>query len=193
MIPAGAERRYSVEDYFSVEESSAVKHEFCAGQIFAMAGASVHHNRITGNVFAALRTALAGGGCEVFASDLRLRTASGLYTYPDVMVICGGVRLSPVDRLDTVLNPVLLVEVLSDSTAAYDRGEKFRHYQSIDSLREYLLIEQSAMRIEQYSIAEGRARSWRRQDHADAGERVVLPSIGSVLAVGDIYAGVTFT
>jgi Uma2 family endonuclease len=193
MIPTGAERRYSVEDYFSVEESSAVKHEFCAGQIFAMAGASVPHSRITGNVFAALRTALAGGSCEVFASDLRLRTASGLYTYPDVMVICGGVRLSPDDRLDTVLNPVLLIEVLSDSTAAYDRGEKFRHYQSIDSLREYLLIEQSTMRIEQYSIADGRPRSWRRQDHADAGERVALPSIGSALAVGDIYAGVTFT
>jgi Uma2 family endonuclease len=192
MVPVGAERRYTVEDYFSVEESSAIKHEFCAGQIFAMAGASVRHNRITGNVFAALRAALAERGCEVFASDLRVRTPSGLYTFPDVTVVCGGVQLSATDRLDTVTNPALLVEVLSESTAAYDRGEKFRHYQSLAALREYLVIDQSAIHVEHYSVEdEGRVRSWRRQDHSNAGDVVSLSSLGIAVTLADIYAGVT--
>lgn len=192
-MPAGIGRRYTVEDYFSVEESSPIKHEFYSGQIFAMAGASVRDNGITGNVFAAFRMALADTGCEAFASDLRLRTSSGLYTYPDVMVVCGGVALSPDDRLDTVTNPVLLVEVLSESTAAYDRGEKFRHYQSIESLREYLLIDQSTLLVEHHwTNADGPDRSWRRTACSSADDRVSLGSLKVPLAVADIYAGVSF-
>jgi Uma2 family endonuclease len=192
MMPAGVERRYTVEDYFSVEESSTVKHEFCAGQIFAMAGASLRHNRLTGNVFAALRTVLAGSGCDVFASDLRLRTPSGLYTYPDVMVVCGGVQLSPDDRLDTVINPVVLIEVLSDSTAAYDRGEKSRHYRSFQPLREYLLIDQSALHVEHHSLQDDvGGRAWRRKEYASADDVAVLSSLRVSLALADIYAGVT--
>jgi Uma2 family endonuclease len=94
-----------------------VKHEFYDGQIVAMAGASLSHNRIVGNVFGALRSALEQSRCEAFASDLRVQTPGGLYTYPDVMVVYDGVALSPSDRLDTVTNPTLLVEVLSPSTA----------------------------------------------------------------------------
>lgn len=193
-MPVGAERRYTVEDYFSVEESSTIKHEFCAGQIFAMAGASVAHNRITGNVFAALRAARGQARCDVFASDLRVRTPSGLYTYPDVMVVCGGVQLNPSDRLDTLTNPAILVEVLSDSTAAYDRGEKFRHYQSLATLREYLLIDQSEMRVELYDVEDERRAQhrWRRHEYSSAGDGVPLPSLGVALALADIYAGVTF-
>lgn len=187
------ERRYTVEDYFSVEESPAVKHEFCDGQIFAMAGASLCHNRITGNVFGALRAALARTDCEVFASDLRVRTASGLYTYPDVMVVCGGVKLSPDDRLDTVINPILLVEVLSESTAAYDRGEKFRHYQSLTTLREYVLIKQAAMQVEHHIEDEGGTeRQWRRKEYSSVSDAVTLPSLGISVAVAEIYAGVAF-
>jgi Uma2 family endonuclease len=143
-------------------------------------------------VFATLRAALAGVGCDVFASDLRVRTPSGLYTYPDVMAVCGGVQLSPDDRLDTVINPILLVEVLSESTAAYDRGEKCQHYQSIPTLREYLVIEQSAIRVERYSLAdEEQARRWHRQDYSSAGDVALLSSLGISLALADIYAGVT--
>jgi Uma2 family endonuclease len=192
MMPVGSERRYSVEDYFSVEESSPVRHEFVAGQIFAMAGASLRHNRITGNVFAELRTALAGRGCDVFATDLRVRTPSGLYTYPDVMVVCGSVQLSADDRLETVVNPAVLVEVLSASTAAYDRGEKFRHYRSFPALREYLLIEQSLMRVEHHHRGDGReATAWNRHDYSAAADAVVLSSLGIEVALAGIYAGVT--
>jgi Uma2 family endonuclease len=192
MMPVGSERRYSVEDYFSVEESSPVRHEFVAGQIFAMAGASVRHNRITGNVFAELRAALASRGCDVFATDLRVRTPSGLYTYPDVMVVCGSVQLSQDDRLETVINPVVLVEVLSESTAAYDRGEKFRHYRSFPTLREYLLVEQASMRVEHYHRPDGHDTTpWDRHDYPAAADVVTLASVGVEVAVGGIYAGVT--
>lgn len=188
------ERRYTVEDYFSVEESSAIKHEFCEGQIFAMAGASLRHNRIAGNVFATLRAALAGTDCEVFAGDLRVRTPSGLYTYADAMVICGAVQLSPHDRLDTVTNPTLLVEVLSKSTAAYDRGEKFRHYQSLPSLREYLLIDQSTIQVESHvRDGAGVERQWRRREHSTITDLVRLQSLGISVGLADIYAGIAFS
>jgi Uma2 family endonuclease len=117
-MPFPLDRRYTLEEYFSVEESSAVRHEFYQGQILAMPGASLRHHRITGNVFSLLRAAASGMGCEVFASDLRVRTPGGLYTYPDVMVVCGGVELSRHDRLDTVINPTAIIEVLSSSTAS---------------------------------------------------------------------------
>lgn len=190
-MPVGSERRYTVEDYFSVEECSPVRHEFVAGQIFAMAGGSLRHNRITGNVFAELRAALTGRGCEVFATDLRLRTPTGLYTYPDVMVICGAVQLSADDRLETVINPVVLVEVLSESTAAYDRGEKFRHYRSFPTLREYLLVDQYSIRVEHHHRGDGHeATSWDRQTYSAASDAVPLASLAIEVALTGIYAGV---
>ena len=189
-----ARRHYTVDDYFSVEESSNLKHEYYDGEIFAMAGASLRHNRITGNVFAALRAALAHSGCEVFASDLRVRTPGGLYTYPDVMVVCGGVQLSAEDRLDTVINPLVIIEVLSESTRDYDRGEKFRQYQSLPSLREYLLIEQTRMAVEQHSLevsAEDRQPGqWARREYTLAEDHIRLPSLDLTITVRDIYAGV---
>ena len=118
------ERHYSVDEYFAVEASSPIKHEYCTGEIFAMAGASVAHNDITANLVGALRLSLRGTGCRAFANDLRVLTPGGLYTYPDAVVICGRIELTPV-RPDTVTNPVLLAEVLSEATRDYDRGEKF--------------------------------------------------------------------
>lgn len=186
-----AARHYSVEDYFSVEESSNLKHEYYDGEIFAMAGASLRHNRITGSVFAACRAALAHSDCEVFASDLRVRTPGGLYTYPDVMVVYGGVQLSAEDRLDTVTNPLLIVEVLSESTRDYDRGEKFRQYQSLPSLREYVLIEQTRMAVEHHSMDAG--GNWTRREYTSAQDRIRFPSLPLTITLADIYAGVDLT
>ncbi len=143
------ERHYSVDDYFAVEAGSPIKHEYCNGEIFAIAGASVAHNDISANVLTVLRTVLRGASCRAFGSDLRLRTPAGLYTYPDAMVICGHIELTP-DRPDTVTNPALLVEVLSDATHDYDRGEKFTLYKSIPSLREHLLIEQDEVAVDHF-------------------------------------------
>ena len=136
-----AQRHYSLDDYFSIEEMSDVRHEYFDGDIFAMAGGSLNHNRIVLNVAEAFRSALRGGDCEAFATDMRLKTASGLYTYPDVMVICGRIQLTD-DAPETVTNPVVIVEVLSPSTRDYDSGAKLDHYRSIPTLRDYLLVEQ---------------------------------------------------
>jgi Uma2 family endonuclease len=191
-MPVPFERQYTVEDYFGVEEASSVKHEFHQGQIFAMAGASLRHNRITGNVFSALRRALESSACEVFASDLRVRTPGGLYTYPDVMVVCNGVELSRGDRLDTVVNPAVIVEVLSSSTAAYDRGEKFRLYQAFPTLREYVLIDQSIRLVEHFSrLGPGSpGTDWSRREHTAATSEVSLASLAVRLSLAEIYSGV---
>jgi Uma2 family endonuclease len=186
-----AERHYSLEEYFATEESSAIKHEYFDGEILAMAGASLRHNRIAGNVFAALRSALRSSECEVFGSDLRLRTPGGLLTYPDDMVICGEVELSSIDRLDTVLNPVVIVEVLSPSTEAYDRGEKLRLYREIPTLRDYLLIEQDEVLVEHYRIEPpGNAAplvEFSPRRHTERDDVIRLSAINVDLTVQAIY------
>jgi Uma2 family endonuclease len=193
-MPRRAGRHYTIEDYFAIEESSPIKHEYFDGEVFAMAGASLRHNLITGNVFGTLRTKLEGSSCQAFVSDLRLRTPGGLLTYPDVMAICDKVALSPIDRLDTVLNPALIVEVLSDSTRDYDRGEKFRLYGEIPSLREYLLVEQAKMLVERYSASGQPGDSWRDRwqlkEYTAPDELVEFLSVGVHLLMNEIYAGV---
>ncbi len=190
-----AERHYTIEDYFAIEESSPVRHEFHGGEIFAMAGASLRHNRIVGNVFAALRAQLEGSDCEIFSSDLRVRTPGGLYTYPDLLVVCGGVELSATDRLDTVLNPTVIVEVLSESTKDYDRGGKFTLYRELPSMREYVLIEQTSIRVEHFNnpatVRDARAE-WPCQQYADAQARIVINALGVELSLAEIYARVEF-
>ncbi len=174
------QRRYSVDDYFAVEEMSVTKHEYYRGEIFAMAGASLEHNRVTLNVLTALRNALRGARCEAFGSDLRIGTPSGLYTYPDISVICGGVRLLP-DRPDTATNPVLLLEVLSAATREYDRGEKFVLYKTLPSLREYVLIDAEKPLVEHFSKSASGA--WRQHSYSSLVDVVSLSLASANLQV----------
>lgn len=141
-----SQRSYSLDDYFSLEEGSTVRHEFFDGEIFAMAGGTVAHNQIASNLLRELGTALREKPCRALGSDMRLATPSGLLTYPDAMVICGQVALAH-GRSDVVTNPVLLVEILSEATRAYDLGEKFDLYKALPSLREFLAVEQNAARV----------------------------------------------
>ncbi len=136
-----SQRHYSEDDYFAVEASSGIKHEFYRGEIFAMAGASLAHNHISANVLSVLCSAVPPHGCSAVGPDLRVKTPDGLFTYPDVMVVCGTIALTS-DRPDTITNPCVVVEVLSDATREYDQGEKFTLYQAIPTLQDYLLIEQ---------------------------------------------------
>jgi Uma2 family endonuclease len=183
VTPSQPERRYSVDDYFSLEEGSTVRHEFLNGEIFAMAGGTLAHNQITANIIGGLGAALKGRPCRALGSDMRLLTPGGLLTYPDVMVICGSVELAH-GRRDVVTNPIVLVEVLSDATRAYDLGEKFELYKAIPTLRAYLAVEQRAIGI-QYFRREG--SSW-GVTNIDAGDQVVsLPSIDVRLPVADVY------
>lgn len=176
------QRHYTIGEYFAIEQSSRIKHEFYEGEIFAMPAASVSHNRIVGNVLAALNRELRGSGCEALGSDLRVQTPSGLYTYPDVMVICGEPALIEAP-LDTVTNPVLIVEVLSDSTAEYDRGEKFELYQAIPTLKEYLLIEQTKISLELFS----READWASTSWSKLEDGVSLGTTGTSLSLGEVY------
>lgn len=138
------------EEYLALEEKADHRSEYCNGEIFALAGGSVNHNLITGNVYAALRQLLAQRPCRAFMSDVRLHVEkSGLYTYPDVMVVCGKIEFVP-GRDDTVTNPTVIVEVWSDSTKAYDRGEKFAMYRQIPTLQEYVMIDQTQPYVEHF-------------------------------------------
>lgn len=137
-------------EYLTFERASELKHEFLAGQVFAMTGASKAHNLISGSTYVTLYNQLRGRPCNLFPSDMRVKvTATGLHTYPDLSVVCGEAQFSD-DEFDTLLNPTVIIEVLSPSTERYDRGKKFQHYRELPSLREYVLIAQDSLRVECY-------------------------------------------
>jgi Uma2 family endonuclease len=179
-------KRYvTPEEYLAFERAAEHKSEYLDGEIFAMTGASREHNLITLNVASELRSQLKGRDCEVYPSDMRVRIPSAnVYTYPDVVVVCGGPKFEDA-ALDTLLNPTLLVEVLSKSTENYDRTVKFAYYRSVESLAEYLLVAQDACRVEHYARqADGR---WSVEDHASPDSPITLASIGCALRLTDVY------
>jgi Uma2 family endonuclease len=180
--------RYTVAEYFGLEEASEIKHEYYQGVIVAMVGASHNHNRIAGNVFAALHAALKGTPCEAFTSDLRVRTPGGLYTYPDVAVICGPIDRTE-DPLETVTNPCVLVEVLSDSTREYDQKGKMAFYRSLPTLRDYVLIEQTSVKLDHWRL-EG--EQWILRQHSSQNERLHLSAISFQMLLSEIYERVHF-
>src|SRR5205085_7715167 len=135
-------RRYAPQEYLRAERDSAIRHEYYHGEVFAMAGGSPQHSLIISNVNGELRTRLKGSPCRAYESNLRVHVPrTTLYTYPDVSVICGELQFDPLDTgHETVLNPTLVVEVLSISTESWDRGGKFQNYRQMESLREYVLV-----------------------------------------------------
>jgi Uma2 family endonuclease len=173
------------EEYLEIERRAERKSEYFKGEMFAMAGASYAHVLIVDNLNHELKLRLKAGTCRVHSSELRLRVApDGLYTYPDVMVICGDPQFAD-DRRDTVVNPVLIVEVLSESTEAYDRGKKFEQYRTLPSLREYLLVAQDAPRIEQWIRQPD--DNWLRAETSGRDASIQLASINCVLPLAGIY------
>lgn len=175
--------RMTYAQYLDLERASEIKHEYLRGEIFAMAGGSPGHSRLAANVIGELRTALRGRPCAVFTSDARVRIeATDRATYPDVTVVCGRLETAP-DDPDSIVNPVVIVEVLSDATEADDRGEKFAHYRRLGSLQEYLLVSQRAQRIEVYRRRDDR---W-VLDEAGAGETLRLASIDVAISVDEVY------
>jgi Uma2 family endonuclease len=181
---------FSLAEYFAQEEQADYRSEFYEGEIFAMAGGTARHNRLSGNVYIALRAALSSKPCEVFVADMRLLVKRrNLYTYPDVMATCGRLEYAP-GRNDTVTNPVLIVEVLSPSTEAYDRGKKFEFYRTIDSLKEYVLIDQARIYVERHRpLGLGR---WEMTAFETPTDVLALASVGAELTLADIYEGVEF-
>lgn len=182
------------QDYYRRERAAACKSEFFSGEVFAMAGGSVNHSLIKANVVGTLRDALRrkGGGCRTFDSDLRVKIPqTGLRTYPDVSVICGPVELDAEDDGgETVTNPAVIVEVLSESTERYDRGTKFDHYQSIASLRQYVLVSQDQAKVETF-LRQGDG-TWQYALSAGMAAVAALPALEVLLPLAEVFAGVEF-
>jgi len=173
-------------EYLEQERTSDVKHELVNGEIFAMAGGTIEHGRLASRIAIALGAQLEGRPCDTFSADVRVRVlATGLATYPDLSIVCGQMERDPEDA-NTIVNPIVLVEVLSNSTEGYDRGEKFAHYQHLSSLKEYVLASQHGPRIEVFRRNDD-GKSWTLYI-AKAGETASLTSIGCELAVDRIYA-----
>ncbi len=175
---------YTPEEYLEREHKAETKSEYFDGRVYAMAGTSRPHNQISLNIGSEFRFRLRGGPCEAYSGDMRVRVeATGLYTYPDVSVVCGEQSFDSV-RMDTLLNPTLLVEILSPSTEAYDRGRKFAQYQNLESLQTYVLIAQDAARVEVYTR---QGDVWTQETYVGLDATVALPAIGCELPLREIY------
>jgi len=177
---------FTEDEYLALEHVSARKHELVNGEILAMAGGTPEHGLLISNVNAALRSLLRGAGCVVFTSDVRIHVpATALYTYPDLSVVCGKVERHVKDE-NSIVNPRLLVEVLSDSTEGYDQGEKLVHYRSIPTLDTYLLVSHREPLVVLHEKREG--RSWLSTEYR--GEAAVLPlgHFGVSIPLAEIYA-----
>jgi len=179
------------EEYLATERQAEYKSEYLAGEVFAMVGASRKHNLIAVNILAGLGQQLRDKPSEVYTSNMRLRVpAIDLYTYPDVVVACNEPKFDD-DYFDTLLNPILIVEVLSPSTASYDRTKKFGYYRKIESLAEYLLVAQDEHKIEHY-VKQPDER-WLLSDISSLEAKVELVSIQCTLNLADVYAKVELT
>ena len=173
------------EEYLEGERSAETRSEYYAGEVFAMAGASREHTLIAANVLAGIHRQFAGRPCEVYQSDMRVKvSATGLYTYPDVVAICGEARFEDGEH-DTLANPLVLVEVLSESTEGYDRGTKSEHYRRIESLREYVLIAQDKVHVEHFVRQPD--NTWLLRETEEPNDTLTLPAIQCELTVAEIY------
>lgn len=173
------------EEYLAIERRAETKSEYFGGEMFAMVGASRKHNLIATNIVISVGQQLKKRPCELYTSDMRVKIpATGLYTYPDVTVACGEPKFED-EFVDTLLNPTLIVEVLSASTASYDRIKKFGYYRTIESLAEYLLVAQDEHKVEQYAKqSDGR---WMLSDIRSLEGVVELASIECRLMLADVY------
>ena len=177
--------RYSPEEYLALERKAAAKSEYFNGEMFAMSGASEEHNLIVMNIAAGLHNQFRGRPCKVYANDMRIKVSpTGLYTYPDIVAVCEEAQLED-EHLDTLLNPTVLIEVLSRSTEAYDRGEKAEHYRRLPSLAEYLLVSQDKPHLEHY-LRQPDDR-WLLSEISAWQAVVALPAIACTLALAAVY------
>ncbi len=179
------------EEYLEFERKSEERHEYFDGAIFAMSGARRNHNKVATNISGLIWQHLKGVDCESYSNDMRVFVPkTGLYTYPDVVVVCGEPQFQ--DKVfDTLLNPTLLIEVLSESTESYDRGKKFQHYRSIESLREYVLISQDEARIEKY-VKSGDG-FWVLSEAVGLDSEIEFSSIECRVALDEVYDKIDFS
>lgn len=182
---------YTLDEYLALERASDTRYEFYNGEIFAMSGGSLQHDVITGNAYNALRAALQGKNCRVFTGNMQIKVPAALpYRYPDVSVVCGPIQTERFNGNDLLVNPTLLVEVLSSTTEGYDRGDKFTFYKSIPNFREYLLLAQHRPHVAQFvRQPDGK---WLHTEVNELGAGLYLPSLDCTLSLNDVYEGIEF-
>ena len=182
--------KLTAAEYLAIERKADFKSEFYRGEMFAMAGASREHNRVKENLSIEIGSRLKGSRCQTFSSDQRvLVDATGLFTYPDIVILCGPGEYAPADR-DTLVNPTAIIEVLSPTTKGYDRGTKFRNYQQIASLREYVMVAQDEAVVERYVRQPN--GDWLLTTVTGLDKEMALTSVPVQIPLADVYAGVEF-
>ena len=183
-------RDYTPEEYLAIEEFSEYKSEYINGQIIPMAGGTVNHNKLAGNLYAALNFAFRQQDYQVFIGDVRLWIPEKrIFTYPDVMIIAGEPEYVN-NRTDIIVNPVVIIEVLSKSTQAYDREGKFNAYRTIPGFQEYLLVDQTQIHVEQ-SFITGKKQGWFRE-YDEEDEAIALAAVSFQISLDDLYSKVKF-
>ncbi len=182
---------YTLEEYFALELANNEKYEFWNGEVFCMSGASLAHNQIARNLGTTIDTQLRARGCQTFPADLRIKVPTyPPYRYPDLTALCGKPEIEKIGGLDMLVNPALIVEILSPSTEGFDRGDKFTYYKSIQSFSEYLLIAQHRPHVSQF-IKQGNG-VWAFMEFNALTDKVPCESVPCVLALSEIYRDVTF-
>ncbi|SFP99285.1 Uma2 family endonuclease [Parafilimonas terrae] len=185
---AYGKQKFSVEEYFEMEKASIEKHEYYKGEIFAMSGSKVPHNEIAGNLYHALRTKLSGKKCKPYNSDQRVHIEKNtLFTYPDISIVCGELITLNNDNWN-VLNPTVISEVLSPSTKNYDRGEKFKLYRDIPTLKEYILVDSESIHVEVFCLNEN--NHWELEEYNSPEEELHIKAIDKKILIADIYEDV---
>lgn len=186
-----AKELYTVAEYLALEESNDFRSEYYQGKIFAMGGASFNHNQINSNLTTDLGTAFKKKNCRVFANDMKVRIEEkDTFFYPDILVICGKPEFFP-SRDDAITNPLIIIEVLSKSTADYDRSGKFEAYRAIPSLREYILVDQSRIFVERFFRQDVHA-NWVLAEYTNIGDILNISALDLQLPLTEIYAKITF-
>jgi Uma2 family endonuclease len=183
--------RMTPDEYLEFERNSEIRHEYFEGEIFAMTGGSLNHNQISANIVRELGNQLKNSPCRAFASDMRVKVNEiEKYIYPDIVVVCGDIELEKIMGVETLLNPVVIMEILSTSTEAYDRGKKFTHYRLIPTLQEYFLVSQDYCQVEKYIRSDD--GGWKYFSYEDMEQFFKIESIEFELPLSEIYYRVVF-
>jgi Uma2 family endonuclease len=188
--PAPKYNFISQEEYLEMERAALDKHEYYQGEVFAMSGASLRHNRIAVNTLTDLANKLKDKSCQPYGSDMRIHIPKNtLYTYPDISIICGDAELTD-DKFDTATNPSVIIELLSKSTRNYDRFEKFSLYREIASLKEYILIDTQRVHVEKH--IRNADNSWQLTDYYSLNDMFIISAVNVSVSLADVYAGISF-
>lgn len=185
---AYGKQKFTIQEYLKMENAAIEKHEYYKGEIFAMSGPKVPHNIIAGNLFGILFNRLKGKSCKPLNSDQRIHIPSNtLFTYPDISIICGEIITLNNDDWN-VLNPTVIIEILSPSTKNYDRGEKFQLYRAIPTLKEYILVDSESIHVEVFRLNE--TNHWELEEYNSVSESVSVKAIGEILLLSEVYDSV---